>query len=279
MTDGKPNRRISQLERKVHELELLIGQPRQNDQTGIGEQKNPSQEGQETPWQSSIIPPAPANRKNPKKASDQSAPWWKRCVKKVIGLNWWRILEGLGIVSVIAYASVTYLQWHDLRHNFEVDQRAWVKIGYIWPNLTPDQTAVMNGNLVNFGKSTITWLMADGIFEVVKVGDSPSFSLEQRHSTTSQAPFFPGDSSTFPIQLFDRQTKKPRAFTPQEIDDLTAGRAYAVTFGWIAYGDQFGHHWYRFCGWRGYAPVGWANASKCVEWNRVGDGKPDIPIE
>jgi hypothetical protein len=109
-------------------------------------------------------------------------------------------------------------------------------------------------------------------FEIVRAENSPSFSLQQRHNSTGEKPVFIGDSDTFPIQLWDQNSKQPRAFTADEIKSLSDGKTYIATFGIVAYSDAFGLHWYRFCQWTSYAQEATVNAAACVNWNTAGDG-------
>jgi hypothetical protein len=54
-----------------------------------------------------------------KHAAESDDHWYKR-------FPWWKCWEGLGILSVIAYAVITYWLWSDANTNFKTDQRAWV---------------------------------------------------------------------------------------------------------------------------------------------------------
>lgn len=42
-------------------------------------------------------------------------------------LNW---ISGIGVAGAVVYAVITYFQWRDLRHNFEIDERAWIKVAF-----------------------------------------------------------------------------------------------------------------------------------------------------
>ena len=78
------------------------------------------------------------------KASHQSqGSWYNRS-------PWWKLLQAMGVVSAIILADLTYLQWRDLRHNFEFEQRAWLKTEYAVPKtITPD--ARVHVEVVNVG--------------------------------------------------------------------------------------------------------------------------------
>lgn len=119
MSDKSVNHRLTKLEKSVSSLELAISQPRQSDQTSVSKQADSGQENDAADRQSALhseIPPTPDNSAQPKK------PWYKT-------MNGWKtLLEVIGIPFAIGYAVVTFCQWRDLRHNFQVDQRAWVSI-------------------------------------------------------------------------------------------------------------------------------------------------------
>jgi hypothetical protein len=241
---------------------------------GISPQNDSAKEPDHTPREAAAtVKPTPEDSAESHTPGGKRIPWWARW------RSWKEVLEGIGIVAAILYACITYFQWRDLRHNFEAGERAWVKLGYIWPPLTSDQIATMNGDLVNIGKSPITFLYAEGAFEIVDATNPPSLSIHRARSTHGEAPFFPSDHSQFPILLFDQTTKKPRSFTADEINGLRNGTLYAAVYGMIIYRDQFSAHWYRFCSWNpGYGVAGTANAGDCVNWNVAGDGKPNVPI-
>jgi hypothetical protein len=243
---------------------------------GVTPQNNADKENNHRIGQAmATIDPPPRNTKHPAESTEKRPPWW------MCWGTWKESLQVVGIAAAIAYAIITYFQWKDLRHNFEADQRAWVKLGYTWPPLNSDRPATMNGLLVNTGKSPITTLYAEGALEVVNSNNPPSFGLHERHSTHGEALLFPGDNSLFPINLYDPTTKQHRAFTPDEIIGLRNGTSYVAAFGVIIYTDHFNVHWYRFCNWTpDYAMVsGNVNAGECVNWNRAGDGKPTEPFE
>jgi len=63
-----------------------------------------------------------SNPGHPKHGQETAAPWWRTW------FVWKRIIQTGGILSGIAYALVTYLQWRDLGNNFRIDQRALIKI-------------------------------------------------------------------------------------------------------------------------------------------------------
>ncbi len=197
-------------------------------------------------------------------------------------LFWTKISAGL----LLIYVGLTVWQSISsqrslmaIKNQFQVDQRAWLKIGYSWPNPVTTVPATTKVVFQNTGKSVVTSIYADFSFEIVKSDSPPSFSLEKRHNTTSGAPLFPSDADDSHADLFDQKTKVPRAFSSEEVQSLLAGKSYVAVYGAALYTDQFGLHWYRFCSWNAYSTIsGTAAAGECVGWNRVGDGHP-VPYE
>src|SRR5580698_7458177 len=98
----------------------LTHTPGKQDVQSIDQQAHTGQEYQAAaihPIVASQPTPSPQNTHEPNKR------WYRR-------IPWWKLLEGLGIVGVIWYAGITHLQWRDLRHNFEANERAWISIEY-----------------------------------------------------------------------------------------------------------------------------------------------------
>ena len=149
----------------------------------------------------SLVPQVPPTPDNAEKSHNR---WYQTLA------GWKVMLEIVGIPFAIAYAVVTFFQWRDLRHNFEVDQRAWLKIVLSWPD--PITTVPATAKLIfqNTGKSVMTSIYAESSFEIVKSDSPPSFSLKKMHNPTSEASLFPTDASDSSANLFDQVTKTPR---------------------------------------------------------------------
>ena len=89
------------------------------------------------------------------------------------------ILEGVGIAAGIGYAFVTYLQWKDLRHNFQVSERAWLKLEVIFPRSATTDMQV-NVIVANIGKSAALGSVIQTMFEIVKSENTPIFCSRPR---------------------------------------------------------------------------------------------------
>jgi hypothetical protein len=255
--------RVTALENIVHQLRDT---PREQYKQADIQQNDANPEYHPTkihPVVASETTPAAQHAQEPKRRWYRSFPWWN-------------LLEGLGVVAVIAYAWITYLQWQDLRHNFEIDQRAWLKISVSHPPTLETKPAVVRATIKNIGKSAAKFI-ADAVFEVVDVSSEPPFNVHHKTVSKSFHPLFPTEESAFQIVLWDSETTNSRGFTANEIERLTRGQAYIAIYGIIIYNDQFGPHWNRFCTWHIYwAPPGEAPvpALACEGWNALGDGMP-----
>ncbi|HUI76834.1 MAG TPA: hypothetical protein VLY24_02935 [Bryobacteraceae bacterium] len=199
-------------------------------------------------------------------------------------MNGWKtLLECIAIPFAIGYAAVTYQQWRDLRHNFEVDQRAWLKIGSRFSNVTNETevaTAILNP--INIGKSPILEAFMDVTSELLPVDKAPSLNLGAQHDRLMMSSIFPGGEPPNDIELRVPSSKAaseyPRKLTRPEVQGLINGTLYVALFGRVVYADQFGKHWQRFCAWHTYeqppVTIMIVNAKSCVAWNAVGEGDP-----
>lgn len=176
-------------------------------------------------------------------------------------------------------SDIAYDQWRDLRKDFEVDHRSWIKVTAAFPKaLAPEYEVKFT--LSNVGKSvSLKWETGVAV-EIVDSLEAPSFT----HGTSI---FYRGYAGLlFPSDIHEFITgRTPSAadgsfppLTEDEIQRLQSGSAYVAAFGVVEYTDNFGDHWTRFCTWRGYPKTGGGNyrSGPCVQWNAVGDGPSPI---
>jgi hypothetical protein len=245
-----------------------IGDPRKDNEASVSKNNESQKEGDPTEKQMFLAPefkPIPLGGQESKKKWYKSIPWWK----------FW---EGAGILAVIVYAVLTYLQWSDLRHNFFVDQRGWVKIESGFPESVAVGSSVSELPVFvrNIGKSPTTRTVVDVVVEVVQSTVRPTFDFNQAHNAIDISLMFPSDVQQIAGHFFVGQQRT--SLSAADLQNLREGRAYLVIFGQAAYADQFGKHWTRFCRWHSYSTGGGTfNADSCVAWNTVGDG--DIPTQ
>ena len=192
--------------------------------------------------------------------------WWKRTRRL-----WWRLLNTVGVLAGILYAGVTYVQWRDLRHSFQVEQRSWLKATQSFTRDVPSANMLpVQVHIKNVGRSAAIKTVVESVFQIVKAHDAPYLSFRTSKlidigARETSPILFPDDDSDFSV---------PFTHTPKDtdLDDLKSGRSYVAVYGVILYKDQFGDHWTRFCAWKSYL-TGSYTSKPCVEYNSVGDGK------
>jgi hypothetical protein len=196
------------------------------------------------------------------------------------------VIEGLTLIFAIIYAVLTgwyaftnYYQWSDLRHNFAVEERSWIKVEF--PKRTDDTTfnpfdGTVKVDLRNLGKSVILKSQMDAWVEILDRNSPPSFS-SGNHDALIAGMIFPTDS----VEL---QTKRYHpnggvyAPTDSEAKALAGGLAYVAVYGHVVYYDDFGVHWTRFCAW--FTPIDRSqplpepnfSAATCTTFNSAGEG-------
>ena len=269
------NKRVSALEKKLQG----VGPPGQQHKTGTGPQEAPESKSDNAPGHGLGVAPSPTYTNNSKHATSARPQRWKlrhrvwRQVRRLF-LKKDR-LERIGIVFGIIYAIITFWQWRDLRHNFLVEQRAWVKVVLDWSNFTT--TNKVQVSVTNFGKDTASKARLIARTEIVDSKAAPSFVWKFRpHADDQLSLIFPGDSrAAVAASMLDDNA--PRGLTSEESRALMDGNAYIIVWGFVMYADSFGQHWTRFCDWRDFSKVRTDfYARSCVVWNSVGDGKsPD----
>jgi hypothetical protein len=248
MADGKLNRRIHLLEREVAEMRgdikylKSISHPRENDLKSISSERDSQHQNQ--PSESIVGPlePTVANTENTRRnANNPRSSWWR---VEVMIKRFKPLIEVVGIFFAIFYAIVTYRQWHDLRRNFEADQRAWIRAAYLFPkDISSDSKTSVTLEMSNLGKSVITGVVAFGNYSVVDNNSLPPFFSKDRSTATfTRGGFFPGEKGELDIPLLDPRTKQSRAFTNEELEGLRSGKKYVTAIGMIGYWDQFGYH-------------------------------------
>jgi hypothetical protein len=205
------------------------------------------------------IPPTPRD-------PDQSEKSWYKTMQ-----GWKTTLEIVAIPFAIVYAVVTVYQWRDLRHNFEVDQRAWVKPKVLWPkDMMDDKVTVMVNNL---GQSVVDSTSMDAKIEILDRASQPSFAQSGIHTAAIFETLFPKDENSITVMRFSPEGKES-PLTDKEIKALSQGDDYAVIWGYILYHDQFGVHWTRFCDWHAFtSKLIQFQAAGCTRYNSVGDGE------
>lgn len=130
--------KVTALEKIVHELRNA---PRKNDPNPIGPQDDPEEQRKAGPGKPPLSDGGTAHTSGKTgKRTDNRPPWWRRMW---VWKPWKRILGVLAGLAGIGYAIITYRQWCDLRHNFEIDERAYVTVGRV---TMTDETIIPAGD-------------------------------------------------------------------------------------------------------------------------------------
>ena len=177
----------------------------------------------------------------------------------------------LNIVTAVAagfaliYAAITYLQWQELRHNFTIDERAWIEVKdtNTSSKLSDYRGAHTHVVMSNFGKSPALNIRVRTAGEILPANTPPSL-LYGRGVTVSTGDLFPG----VPLDITVGDTVD---MTEQQRQSLETGRSYLAMYGVAQFSDIFGkEHATTFCVWRafGKSPVGYA-AKPCTDYNSV----------
>ena len=241
----------------------LTNAPGQHNNTSVTPQGAPNKKDDSTDREISAIahvPPSPAN------TNKAEQPWYKTMD------GWKTLFECIAIPFAIGYAVVTFFQWRDLHHNFEVDERAWLKVDYAFSQ-NPSGLIILR--ITNVGKSPVLHSIADAVLEIVDSKRPPSFARFGPHSAQTGGFLFQGGEIPFNVNIPHDRDAPPPELSAGEIANLVAGKSYVAIFGQLVYWDQFGPHWMRFCNWKSYANTDAVFASgACINYNRVGDGRP-----
>jgi hypothetical protein len=231
------NRRITRLEEKVSHLERLNA-PGQKDEASDHPQEDSGQEGQTAPGQkivsdASNIPPAPRNTQKAKQ------PWYKTAQ------GWKVALEIVAIPFAVGYAIVTYFQWHDVRSNFKISQRAFVYaqdpilIGDGgMPGVRSDRPAFLIVDLMNSGDTPARNGTSDINFCAVEQKIIPgNFAFPKNEDKKAKLLIGPKSGGHVGIEL-----------PLDTLADIEAGRKTMIVYGGISYQDIF-DKWHRteFC--------------------------------
>jgi hypothetical protein len=260
-------------------ISALADNPREQKPETIAPKQTAADKAEDSKARVPIVSPAPANPREPNRGTRPRFP--RRTFRRRVWRQFKRIFckkdrwERIGIAFGIAYAITTILQWHDLRSNFAAEQRAWIKVDWGFATkLDPLMPVVVY--LHNVGKSVALRIQGGVIVQVVDADKSPSFPLGT--TVTIRRTFintmFPSESTSFDS---GRTPNNPdgtiRPLEAEELRKLASGEAYLATFGIIAYRDQFGDHWTRFCTWKGFqSGMRDFHTGSCLDWNQVGEG-------
>ncbi len=259
MSDHIQNKRITALERKVKHLERVRDLVRQKIDAPTPDEHHAHQEYDHgKPVTRSGTQITPTRRKEDKSDEDWHAALKRRIVIAAKFIFQWRALEGVGIIAVIGYTALTYLQWSDLRRNFETDERSWARVIHGEDQALTDTKELSSSlTLINSGKTPARQITVNCVMNILRASDPITFTFNNYHQLTLAPIVFPGNDKIENVLcgLLDANEKTVQITQPQR-EGLASGDLYMISYGTIDYRDQFGWHWSHFCWWRQFATPG-----------------------
>lgn len=165
----------------------------------------------------------------PKHPNDPQYKWYKSPQR------WKFIFEVISVFALVAYAIVTFYQWRDLRHNFMIDNRAWV-MPFEYKRTTDFTKNVVGANLFykNTGKTPALDLQ---VFVGWATGDT---LIPKRDIPSDNSPKF----ALAPDGVGNSAPNIPTAV----VKGVMNGNPGGFIFGTIWYKDVFGYaHWNQYC--------------------------------
>lgn len=270
--------KVTALEKLVHELQNAPRKQNEEAVTDPGHAQQHHNEVQSNPPVSPQGNPPDTKGRDSKQKWYNSAQWWKSLRNHPF--QWWKErAEIVALVAGIGYAVVTYWQWRDLRHNFQVEQRAWIQLTTPLIPMSEIPTRGLHISVANVGKSVAQQVVSASAIELVKRDDAPLLYARKRHNVTDFNLLFPNTIQGNTEVLFVNEADGAlHELTDAEIAGLVAGTFYIAVYGQISYSDNFGIHWTRYCEWKSYSrnPRLVFNAKSCTDWNNVGEGVAPI---
>lgn len=192
--------------------------------------------------------------------------WWRQKWKSRPS-GWWKgILEVAAIVAGIVYAFVTLCQWIDLRHQFAIEQRAWISVTHGDLGLSENAPAVVPIIYSNTGKTPARHIEMLITMKLVLTDESPVFDYRiGTFRTAKVGMLMPNDPQPIPFSSLE-------SISPSQNAQITAGSILVMIYGKVDYDDAFGRHWVTFCSQPFRRPSGSHTAAEaCAEYNNAGD--------
>jgi|ERR1017187_1937298 hypothetical protein len=223
--------RVARLEQIIHTLQHA---PRKHDGKPVSKADDTDRERDSV---TESTPRLTDGNPGPVQTDDPKNKWYKSFS------GWKTRLEIVAIFAGIGYAYVTYRQWHDLRHNFEVDQRVWLGVTEVATPRELHEGTVLNSTviLVNQGKTPAYNVVQQAGFRIIKAGGPFDPAREVNSSALSpQGIIMPTGKRELSICTLG-------AIGQKRADELNSGEYRLYLFGRITYDDAFGkHHQTRF---------------------------------
>jgi hypothetical protein len=178
----------------------------------------------------------------------------------------WRATLIVGVIAAFIYG----LQWYQMRKSMENDERPWIEVatGKV-PQPNTNSPLVTPLTFTNIGKTPARKVEIETVVKVVLSHEAIDFSY-QPSIGGSTGIVFPNE----PAPAVDARTieeHQVRNLTVNELDNLTHGKAFVITYASVSYEDVFGNaHWTHQCFFYQLTPPADAAAydtAACVAYN------------
>jgi hypothetical protein len=143
------------------------------------------------------------------------------------------------------------LQVTDVAKNTQIEQRAWIDIQFTPTPWKENESLKFRVIVLNTGRTPAKHLRCEALVEKLLIGERPHFGhVGNRLSSEVLQPNVPvnnwGFQSVTPDLPDGQAASIPMSHS--DIQELDAGKAFAVVHGIFNYEDVFGaSHWVRFC--------------------------------
>lgn len=186
----------------------------------------------------------------------------------------------LGEIVMVIFVGFTvsvyvFLAWVSIK-TLHIDQRAWLEVsGVNLPSesVKEETPIIALAKVTNNGKTPAKKVVVQFVVVVLNSSSRVEFEYVEKQGTAFNGVMVP--KQNIPVTVYGGgKPAKPDILTKTEAENLLGGRMYIAIYGRGEYKDIFGEqHWFHYCGWNGYYPLGAAYyASDCTAYNDVGDG-------
>ena len=199
------------------------------------------------------VSPIPPESDNSCKCCHHKTPWWKIT------------LEIATFLAAVVYAGITYRMWREMQGTntissqaLRIDQRAWVAVSNISPELQQNGDWTVSLVFKNTGKTPARNFVIKGTGEAVVKGQKPS----------SEEVKLPGRGVIAPDGIFHSNLSISALYDWKSVNVILHGR--------IEYDSVFGNsHWTQFCYY--FVPdnkTGKGGSAPCETGNDTDNGPP-----
>lgn len=238
-------RLIAAVERVGHYLEILRQDlNRQSDDIRVAQERSKHQRDTRPIWLDPILAKYEQSEGNQQKDEDR-----QYGVQNSLRRATW-----FAVAAATLYAGITAWQTYEIRRNFRMDQRAFMKItAEPAQRIDAISPAFWTARFSNGGKTPAFKIESKFQFQFLKKYESPVFDYETRPYSSANSPLmWSGDGDAIPVfrAYYANGSKQhvDAGLSTEELGLLKDGEAWLVKNGRMTYEDMFGFkHVTTFC--------------------------------